>query len=237
MENKKLISVTVLLFCFGIGVAKAQYWYWPEGAGPYFRAGLGPSFYQTGTLRGYSGASPFVSGAQNQPVSYDTGFSANAALGYAFNRYFGIDFGSGYMWTRINNIPNYTVNGSTIGQVPLLANATLSLPIPHTNIIPYLGGGAGGAISILDAHGFQAQTTPANTIFVDGEESDTVFACQAFAGVRFMLTPTFSLGAGYQYFATGNPTFSYPGPGPNLDIGFKGVRTHTVLFTLQAAFW
>ena len=71
---------------------------------------------------------------------------------------------------------------------------------------------------------------------VYGSEDDMVFAWQAFAGLRFQLNPRISFGIGYKYFATGNPTFSYP-PSPNFNVGFDGVRTHSVLFTFQMNFW
>jgi opacity protein-like surface antigen len=201
----------------------------PPGAGPYFRGGVGPSFFQSGTLKGYT-ISPGFAGPSNQRVSYDTGVALDIAGGYAFDKYFGLDFETGYIWAQFDNIQNYQVNDSSIGNVPLLVNGTLSLPIPHTPIVPYIGGGVGGAISELDSHHFTG-----NGEFAEGTESDAVFAYQAFAGLRFMLGSHVSLGVGYKYFATGNPTFDYP-PGPDLDISFKGVRTHSVLLTLQVNF-
>lgn len=218
MQNGKFISIMLSLFCLSAGTASAQYyWNYPESAGPYFRAGIGPTFYQTGTLRGYSGASPFVSGAPNQPISYDTGFSANAALGYAFDRYFGIDFGSGYLWGRINNIPNYNVNGSTIGQIPLLADATLSLPIPHTNVIPYLGGGAGGAVSFLDAHGFNAQTTPPEHDCRLWRGSGHRFCLPGIRRRALHAHPEFFSGRRLPIFCHGQPNLQLPRPGAGFE--------------------
>lgn len=231
MKIQKIAIVLSIGLCASLAQAQ-YYWFGPPGAGPYFRMGVGPTIYQNGTLKEYSlEGSPLFS-PQNQTVSYDVGVSADAAFGWAFNQFVSLDFDSGYVWGRINNIPGYYANGSTIGNVPFLANLTLSMPIPHTNIVPYIGGGAGGADSIFDAHSFS--DAGMNQIAY-GSESDVVFAYQAFAGVRFMLTPNVSLGVGYQYFATGNPTFSYP-PEPNLDIAFAGVHTHTIMFTLQCNF-
>ena len=102
-------------------------------------------------MKGFT-ISPGFAGPANQKVSYDTGVAFDAAPGFAFNKYFGLDFESGYVWGRINNIQIYHANGSPIANVPLLLNGTLSLPIPHTNIVPYIGGGVGGAISTFDAH-------------------------------------------------------------------------------------
>lgn len=235
MNKTKIVSIVIAFFCIGAALAQAQfYWYLPPGAGPYFRMGVGPTIYQDGQIRGFVGSTPAVDGPR-EPVNYDTGVAVDGALGFAFDQYFGIDFETGYVWARINNIPNYNSNGSTIGNVPLLVNATLSLPIPHTNIVPYIGGGAGGAISTFDAHAFnyQGSAIPADTDY--GSQSDAVFAYQAFAGVRFMLAPNVSVGLGYKYFATGNPTYSYP-PSPNLNAEFEGVRSHSILFTLQCDF-
>jgi opacity protein-like surface antigen len=211
----------------------SPYFYFPPGAGPYFRVAVGPSFFQDGTLKGYTIAPPdAVTGPANQPVHYDTGVAFGAAAGYAFDKYFGLDFESGYIWAQFNNIQGYEVHSSSIANVPLLANATLSLPIPHTCVVPYIGAGAGGAVSMLDAHHF---TEPVSDTFAEGSESDFVFGYQFFGGLRFNLGPNVSLGVGYKYFATGNPTFDYP-PSPDLDISFKGVRTHSVLLTLQVNF-
>jgi opacity protein-like surface antigen len=221
--------VGIILASLSMSLAQAQdYWYFPPGAGPYFRAGVGPSFFQNGTLESFTVAGS--SGPANAPVSYDTGVAFDAAFGYAFNKYIGLDFDTGYIWTRIDSVQGYQSNHSTIANVPILANATLSLPIPHTDIVPYIGGGAGGAVSVFDGHTFNDGTD-----FVQGEESDTVFAYQAFAGVRFTLGPNVSVGVGYKYFATADPTFSYP-PSPNLNVRFSGIQSHSVLFTLQVNF-
>jgi opacity protein-like surface antigen len=229
MKIQRVVIVIVSLFTASLAHAQ-YYWMGPPGAGPYFRAGIGPTIFQDSELKGFS-IGPVFNGPMGI-VKYDVGASGDAAFGWAFNRYVGIDFDTGYTWGRMDSVQNYNANGSTMGNVPFLANLTLSLPIPHTNIVPYIGGGVGGADSIFDAHHFEE---PVSGNFADGSESDVVFAYQAFAGVRFMLDPNISLGIGYQFFATGNPTFSYP-PSPNLNMEFQGVRTHSIMFTLQANF-
>ncbi|HEV2456024.1 MAG TPA: outer membrane beta-barrel protein [Verrucomicrobiae bacterium] len=238
MKVQKVVIVIVLLSIASL--AKAQYyWYGPEGMGPYFRAGIGPTIFQDSMVKSfYSPADPSVPyNGVNGPsgrVNYDVGFAFDGAFGWAFNKYVGLDFDTGYIWGRMNSVQNYQANGSTMANVPLLADLTISLPIPHTNIVPYIGGGAGGAVSILDAHNF---TYPPTGDYADGSESDLVFAYRAFAGVRFMLGPNVSLGVGYQYFATGNPTFTYTGYLlPDLNTEFQGVRTHSIMFTLHANF-
>lgn len=206
----------------------------PPEAGPYFRAGVGPTFFQDSSLKSYGFGSAGYNGPSGK-VDYNVGVSGYAAFGYAFNRYVGLDFQTGYTWGQMNSVQNYVANDSTMGNVPFLANVTLSMPIPHSNIVPYIGGGLGGSDSIFNARTFYPVNAPINNNTLYGSESDVVFAWQAFAGVRFRLDPNFSLGIGYDFFETGNPTFSYP-PGPNLNAEFQGIRAHTIMFTLQANF-
>ncbi|MGB7769505.1 MAG: hypothetical protein WBN22_11715, partial [Verrucomicrobiia bacterium] len=96
--------------------------------------------------------------------------------------------------------------------------------------VPYIGAGVGGADVVFDTDQFG----PSSSDYVFGSENDVVFAGQVFAGLRFQLNPNISLDLGYKYFATGDPTFSYPNehsPG-NFDVGFRGARTHSILFAL-----
>ena len=226
MKRKMSIHLVAVVLFLGAITAQAQQYYYftAEGAGPYLRAGVGPSFFQDGRLKQFGGPA-------DSSVQYDTGLAGDLAFGYAFNQFFSLDFESGYIGARIHSVAGYTSDHSSIANVPLLANATLFLPIPHSNVVPYAGVGAGGAVSVFDTDGLSDGVTT-----VDGRESDTEFAWQAFAGVRFMLSPHASLGVGYKYFATGAPTFSYP-PSPNFDVGFRGVQTHSVLLTFQMSFW
>jgi opacity protein-like surface antigen len=238
--NKHYLAIVSSL-CLGAAVAQAQYYnsapppngppygppgayILPPGAGLYFRAEAGPSFYQDGRLN-------YFGGPASSPVHYETGIAADAAVGWAFNRYISVDFQTGVQGTRIDYVPGYTQNHSEVYDIPFLANATLSYPIPHTFLTPYIGAGAGGADTIFDAHSFSDN---ANTVY--GSESDVVFAWQAFAGLRFQLNPDMSFGLGYKYFMTANTTYSYP-PSPNFNVGFDGVRTHSVMFTFEWKFW
>lgn len=239
MTRRNFPIIAGALFCLGAFTAYAQnyntepppaapppsdyYFFTPEGAGPYFRAGAGPSFFQDGRLTQFGGPA-------NNTVQYDAGAAVNAAVGYAFNKFFAMDFETGYIGARIRNVPGYFSDNSTIENVPLLFNGVISIPNRRNNVVPYFGAGVGPSVSVFDTDGFSDGST---TVF--GRESDTVFALQVFAGLRFMINPEMSLGFGYKYFATGDPTFSYP-PGPNFDVGFKGVRTHSVLFTFEWMF-
>jgi opacity protein-like surface antigen len=224
MKNRHIAGIVALSFCLGAAVAQAQYYYYlPPEAGPVFRFGIGPSFFQNGRLTQYGTS-------VSSPVDFDTGLAFDAAFGWAFNQYAALDFETGFIGAKINNVPGYISDNSRLYNVPLLVNFTLSYPIPRTILVPYIGAGVGGSDMVFDTDQFG----PSTADYVTGSENDVEFAGQVFAGLRFRFSRNFSLDLGYKYFATGDPTFSYPNinaPG-NFNVGFRGVRTHSVLFGL-----
>ena len=197
-------------------------------AGPYFRLGLGPSVFEDGRLTQFGGPT-------DSTIKFRTGFAGDGAIGYAFNRYVAADFEVGGVGAEIKSVPGYFSYRTYLGSVSYLANVTLSCPIPRTIVVPYIGVGAGGSTMVFDTDGFGD-----NYVGLYGSDSDTVFAWQARAGLRFRLNSQMSLGIGYKYFATEDFSFSYPpafpGSGPNLPIAFDGIRAHSVLFTFQMNF-
>jgi len=222
MKNK-LFTVTVVSCLGALGAEAQDYYSLPEGAGPYLRAEVGPSFFQDGHVRTFGGP---ASGR----VEYDTGAFAGAAFGYAFNNYIATDFELGFNAAKIDNAQGYSSDNSRIYNFPFMGNIILSCPIPRTIVTPYVGVGAGGADVVFDTDRFSDGVTS-----VFGNENDVVFAWQAFAGLKFQLAPRISLDVGYKYFNTGDPTFSYP-PSPNFDVGFRGVQTHSVLASIHIQF-
>ena len=208
--------------------AQSRYYWSTEGAGPYCRFAIGPTFFQQGKLTGFGGPA-------NSPVNYDVGFAADTAFGYAFNKYLATDFQFGFLGTSINSVPGYFSSNSYVSQLPFLANVIFSYPIRRTLLVPYLGAGLGGSFTSFSTDGFGDTATG-----VFGTESDVVFAWQAFAGLRVNVNRDMSVGIGYRYLTTMNPTYSYPPgypfTGPNWDVTFKGIQSHSVLFDFQFRF-
>ncbi len=224
---KKEIWAAVIISAAGTGAASAQASYeyiFPEGAGPYVSVEAGPTFYQNGELKTFGGP---ASGS----VHYRVGGMTDASIGYAFNQYVAAGVQFGVSGTTIDSIPNYSLRDAQFYNVPFLANVTFSYPIPHTFLTPYIGGGAGGSDSV-----FNPDNMTDGVNYVTGSEDDVVFAWEAYAGLRFQLSPNMSLGIGYKYFATGNPNFSYP-PSPNFNVGFRGVETHSIMASFTVTFW
>jgi opacity protein-like surface antigen len=229
MKHQHLLKTVGLILCLGATAGRAQYYSdTPSGAGPYFRVGLGPSFFEDGRLTQFGGPA-------NSKVEFNTGFAGDAAIGYAFNQYIAADFEVGGVGAEIKSVPGFYTRHTYLDNVSYLANVTLSCPIPRTIVVPYIGVGAGGSTTVFDTDGFGN-----NFVTVFGNDTDTVFAWQARAGLRFRLNSQMSLGVGYKYFATEDSSFGYgpgfPGGGPNLPISFDGVRTHSVMVTFQMNF-
>ena len=229
MKHQHLLKTIGLILYLGATAARAQYYSdTPLEAGPYFRIGLGPSFFEDGRLTQFGGPA-------DSTVKFKTGLAGDAAIGYAFNKYVAGDFEVGGVGAEIKSVPGFFSDRTYLGNVSYLANVTLSCPIPRSIVVPYIGVGAGGSTTVFDTDGFGN-----NLVGVFGNDSDTVFAWQVRAGLRFRLNQLMSLGVGYKYFATEDSSFSYspafPGSGPNLPIAFEGVRTHSVMVTFQMQF-
>ena len=227
LKSSSLVALAICLVAPAAGAQGLRFS--TEGAGPYFRGEVGPSFFQEGRLNSFGGST-------RHDVEFEPGFAANAAIGYAFNKYLATDFEFGFVSAGIDSVPGFFVYDYTVlYNAPFLANLTLSYPIPRTIVTPYIGAGAGGSATVFDTDGFGNST---DAVF--GDDSDVVFAWQAFAGLRFELNKQVSLGIGYKYFSTDDSSFSYPplfpGTGPDFRVGFEGVKTHSVLFTFQMRF-
>jgi opacity protein-like surface antigen len=252
MMKQKLAVIILLFFCFGMSLANAQYYPYPPppplgylppppyasplsfdfppDAGPYFRLGGGPSFYLDGTLKQYGTVA-------NAPVSYDTGFALDAGMGYAFNKYISVGFNTGYLetWIHSVNSPGFSTGNAYISNVPFMGEATLSLPIPHTILVPYISGAVGGSSSQFWANGYGFGNIQNG--WVSGSAWDTVFAYSASAGLRFKISRHFSAAIAYNFFSTADTSYTYyNGFGGSINVDLKGVRANTAMFSLRWIF-
>lgn len=228
------LSVASFLFATAVVVslpvaARAQVYNadFPE-CGPYFRAGAGAAFTQDGHFREFDGV------PVGNKINYRTGLAIDAAGGYQFNRYFGMDVEVGWIVNEISDAEGFASSDTFVHNIPILANAILQFPIPNTFITPYAGAGAGGAITVFDTDGFSN-----GGVTLSGNDSDVVFAYQFFGGIRFNINPQMSVGVEYKYFATDNSRYRYPdffGIEPDLVFGLSGVRSHVVTATVNIKF-
>ena len=196
--------------------------------GLYVRGGIGPEIAHKTDVKEF-----FVprSGIQ---VEYDAGLRISAAGGYQFCRYFSAEVESGILYNSIKSIigpgSSGTDTDASVVNVPLLANAVFHIPL-ESNFVPYCGFGVGGSTSVLTIdHARIAGRS------LDGDDSDFVWAAQAFAGFRYEFNDRMGVGFGYKFLATGQPSwdvFSFAaGSG---QLRFDNARTHSFLaeFTLK----
>ena len=224
---KRFMLVSLLAALLSPSVGSAQRSFITADAGPYTKFDVGPTFSQDGQITKFSG---FPDGNN---ISYDVGFAFDAAIGYAFNKWVAVEGEFGWSGSKMDSVQGIQQNDTFLYNVPFLANVVLQYPIHRTRLIPYLGGGVGGSVSIFDTDYFSN-----GAVTIVGNESDFVFAYQAFAGLRVEINENMSAGVGYKYFATTDSTFSFDSAfgGPNLDLGISGARTHMVLFSFDWKF-
>jgi len=161
-------------------------------------------------------------------VSFDRGYSVDAALGYDFGNGLSLEGQVGYL--------NADLSDGSYNDNPLLAEGTASVTYGMINawygfdlggITPFIGGGVGVASLALDSEftGF-----PDSAI----DDSAVTWAAQIGAGVSFALTENISLAGRYRYLTTGEVSLTdsanFPDPGDEntgsasasiLDIGLK----------------
>lgn len=191
--------------------------YAPGIAGPYFRADGGLALFSDTHLTHFGVPA-------NDSASFKTGFTVDAAGGFQFNQNVSADFEFGFNGAPVDHINFFTFDRADYYNLPFLVNIIGSLPLQNGRIVPYLGGGVGGAVAVFDT---QNLTTPSNPT-ISGTEATTVFAAQFFVGVRFQLNSRMWLGGGYRYFTTSDPTWTYPG---DFKFGFKAVNVNAIMVT------
>ena len=201
----------------------------PPDAGPYYRFNLGPTFPEDGRLTTFG---TFPAG---NTVHYDTGFALEAAVGYAFNRWVEMELEVGWRWNEIGQMQGFALQETFLHQVSFITNVVLQYPMPHLRVVPYIGGGVGGAATIFDTDGLSNRL-----VSVFGSDADFVLAYQGVAGLRFALNRQMSAGVGYKYFASDGSSYRFESIvccGPDLQVGFERVSLHMVLFNFTLKFW
>lgn len=171
-------------------------------AGVYLRMAAGAFFaddYDTGGF----GDQQFSS----LQINSDVGFRFAGGVGYRFNDWFSLEFESGFLLNEINEViiedpkPNTgnregssivcgsdDINDADQIQVPIMVNAYFFIPT-GTPLRPYIGGGLGGIYHHVDA---QIRDPHDGGHVIDDfnlEIADFDFAYQAFAGLRYVVTP------------------------------------------------
>ncbi len=208
------LRVTVILslsFLLGPNPALSQNFY--------FGADAGVALAEDVDLR------HFVVSTRGSKLKLNAGPRLTLAGGYHLNDYVGFQLESGLISNEIKG----SDGDMAISHVPILADVVLRYDKPDCSWIPYAGAGAGGAASIVFLDHVRA---PDGTV-VDGSGSTMVFAWQAFAGLRYTLNSTMSLGGGYKFFSAEGASWDVERGAGDIETGTAHVHSLVVDFTMK----
>ena len=162
-----------------------------QSTGFYVKADVGGNITQDTNLREFFG--PVAPGTK---VKFDPGFRAGLAGGYQLTDWFAPEVEVGFLENRIDSITGADrVHNAWFANVPFLVNGKLQYP-NSSPLTPYIGAGVGFSESIIDVGRIDLGGTS-----LHGNISDTVFAWQAFAGLRYRFNDSMGLSVEYRYFA------------------------------------
>jgi len=203
--------------------------------GPYAKAEVGPTFTDDVELRDFLG----LGGGK---IEFDPGMRFAVGGGYQFADWIAIGGETGVSFNYIDNISgNFRGEGdSSIGQVPLLANVIFRIPT-RIGLVPFAGAGAGLSFPYFHADDIVFDPDPGvsgDETIVDGSESDTVFAWQLFAGLKYQLDDRMSIGISYKYLHSESPDWEAEDVFTGLDseISIGDLETHAVTFIFSYKF-
>ena len=186
--------------------------------GLYFKADVGGNWTESTELREFFG--PVAPGSR---VEFDAGPRFGFTAGYDVLEFLGLEAQVGSYYNEMSSISQATSLHAWLINVPFMANARLHLPT-YYRVSPYVGGGVGGSTTILDADHITL-----NDIHLEGTDGDTVFAWQAFAGVRFSINQHMGLSIEYRYMESDPASWHADSFGTATDrVSFGKIQTHSV---------
>jgi len=188
-----------------------------EDSGVYFNADLGGTVAESTRLKEFPDAPP------GGKVEFHPGVRLGMGAGYRFNDWLSAGGETGFL---INGVKGADIS---LTQVPLLANVEFRMP-NKSPLVPFIGGGPGVSVSVLSLDNDRLN----NGSRVDGSTSDTVFAWQAYGGVRYKINDNMSVGVAYKYFGADAPTWDVRNT-PQ-DIRFGKARVHSITASFSMGF-
>lgn len=161
----------------------------------YVGADAGVNFLQDADVKPKDSSSTTTAGN-------DTGYALQAHGGYAFKPFSfatpRLEAEVAYRNSGLESLTDVTDASGDTSSLSLMANGVLSF-LPNRSWHPFVGAGIG--MSRISA---EWKVNGSKVV----DDSDWVFAYQAFAGVSYDLTKNWELSAQYRYFGTQDPEFS-----------------------------
>jgi opacity protein-like surface antigen len=194
-----------------------------HGQNFYLNADLGTSLADDVSIR------RFVVPTPGTKFELDPGMHLAVAGGYNFNDYVGAQLETGWIFNEVDNVNGGGSVDASLGHVPMLANVVFRYDQADFPVVPYIGAGAGGDISVINLdHVFAPNGT-----MVDGAGSDLVFAWQIFAGARYKLNDNMSIGAGYKFFSADGASWDVRHTSGDIQSGTARVHSFGVDFNMK----
>jgi OOP family OmpA-OmpF porin len=216
--SSKLVGITLVSLCT---VAASG-----QGNPFYVKVDAGGTITQDADLKEFFG--PVGSGTK---VKFDPGFRGGLAGGYHFTEWFALEGEGAFMENRISSITGADrVHDAWFANIPFLVNARLQLP-NRSPLTPYVGAGLGFSVSIIDVSEIQLNGTS-----LHGDISDTVFAWQAFAGLRYRINERMGLSFEYRYFDADGANWQVDFTSGTSSDTMRFGRTQTHCFSLAFDF-
>ena len=158
-------------------------------------------------------------GSNTGDLELDPGFRASIAGGFHFSPMLAVELETGFLYNEVDGSDDVALS-----HVPILANLIFRFDTGGSPWVPFIGGGAGGVLSILDFDNDE----------LDEEETDTdfVFAWQALAGLHYQFSDNMSVGVTYKYLGVNSPEFDIQGTGVEMDV----VHNHAILGSFNWGF-
>lgn len=133
----------------------------------------------------------------NLTTDYDGGWGLAGAVGYKYRSGLRVEGEISYRDNEADSVGSSTSNNGDVTSFGFMANVLYDFG--NGKIVPYIGAGVGLAHVSYDG------ISPVGGSVVD--DSDTVFAYQAIAGLAIPLNDLVALSLDYRYFATADPDF------------------------------
>ncbi|MGB0748471.1 MAG: OmpA family protein [Magnetospiraceae bacterium] len=170
-------------------------------SGPYVSLGAGVNLHIDPT---------YNIGGVSRNIDMDYGWAGIGALGWGYDSGLRGEVELGFRNNNIDSINGTALTTEDVSVLSLMGNLLYDFDL-DSSLTPYLGLGVGAAKINTDTPLF--------------DDSDTVLAGQAIAGVNYAVTEQLNLFLDYRYFITADPDFT-----PNVSGEYQA---HTVLAGLR----
>ena len=205
-----------ILSAFGLLVASSPFALADEHHGLYFNADVGGTIAESTALNEFPGAAP------GGKVEFNPGMRRSMGGGYRVNDWFSAGGEFGYMFNTFKDSDGY------MSQTPMMANVEFRLP-NKSPIVPFIGGGPGMSFNVI----WFNYDTLSNGSFVDGGAGDTVFAWQAYGGLRYKINEYMSAGVVYKYFDAQASKWEVDNTSQAIRFGKMHVHTISASFSMS----